>query len=240
TPAWERGPGRPALGQPLEKGAPDVKQLVHVVNPELVMTVLERALAEHRLPVILGAAQTLGDLGELRAVQTTGQRVPALLRALNHPDRRVQLAAAEAVLRIPNPNPQRYAGRVVDILRRALIVDTAPKVIVADANSDRATQVAQAVKAAGYEPIVKNDGRDVLRRLAEAADIDAVLIVADSGQKVLPQPMKVDDPGRAVRQTVAPADPLFNALPNPGLPSLLAQLRADMDAGLLPVLILVA
>jgi HEAT repeat protein len=85
--------------------------------------VLDRALAEHRLPVILAAVQTLGDLGEVRAAQPVGQRQPALLRALNYPDRRVQFAAAEALLRISNDNPQRYGWRIVDVLRRALVPD---------------------------------------------------------------------------------------------------------------------
>jgi hypothetical protein len=238
--ALEKGYERAGLDKPLEAGAPDVKQLVRVVSPQLVMNVLDRALADHRRPVILGAIQTLGDLGEVQAVQSTEQRVPALLRALNYPDRRVQFAAADAVLRIPTSNPQGYAWRVVDILRRSLVPDTAAKVIVADAKSDRANQFAAAVTAAGYQPIVKHDGRDVLRRLGEAADIDAVLIVVDSGEKILPQPMKVDDPGRARAQVDKPADPLLNALPNPGLNFTLSQLRADIDYGLVPVLLMVA
>jgi hypothetical protein len=39
---------------------------------------------------------------------------------------------------------------------------------------------------------------------------------------------------------VAPANPLLDALPFAGLPNLLAQLRADVDSGHLPVLIMVA
>jgi hypothetical protein len=238
--ALEKGFERAGIDHPLDAGAPQVKELARTVNPELVMGVLDRALAENRLPVILGAVRALGDLGEVRAVQTTRQREPALVRALNYPDRRVQLAAADAVLRIGNGGAQRYASRVVDILRRTLVVDTAPKVILADPNADRAAQFAAAVKAAGYEPVVAHDRRDVLRRLGEAADVDAIVIVADAGEKVLPQAMPARPPGGAVRQVVPSPDLLGAALPNPGLPSLLAQLRADVDAGLLPVVIATA
>lgn len=238
--ALEKGYERAGVDQPLETGAPDVKQLVRTISPDLLMNVLDRALSDRRLPVILAAIQTLGDLSEVRAVQPVGQRVPALLRALNYPDRRVQFAAADAILKIPNPTPQRYAWRVVDILRRALVTDPAAKVVIADRNVDRANEVAKTAKEAGYEPVVRQDGRDVLRRLGEAADIDAILIVVDSGEKILPQPMKQVDPGRERPQIDKPVDRMLSALPNPGLNFTLSQLRADSDAGLLPILILLA
>jgi hypothetical protein len=79
-----------------------------------------------------------------------------------------------------------------------------------------------------------------LRRLNEAADIDAILIVADSGDKLLPQVMTPVDPGRERIQIDRPADRMLSALPNTGLNFTLSQLRADRDAGLLPILIMVA
>jgi hypothetical protein len=205
--ALEKGFERSGLDQPLEKGAPEVKQLLRIVNPELIMTALDRALNEHRLPVILGCVRSLGDLAEVRAVRPISQREPALLRALFYPDRRVQLAAADAWLRIPTQGATPSASRIVDILRRSAAADAMPRVIVADGNKDRAAEIGQFVRGAGFEPILKYTGRDVLLRLREAADIDAVVV--------------------------------DYAIPNPMLPHLLGQLRADADFGLLPVLIIV-
>jgi hypothetical protein len=237
--ALEKGFERAGVDHPLETGAPDVKQLVRTLNPDLVMNVLDRALGEQRTPVILAAVQTLGDLSEVRAVQTTGQRTPALLRALNYPDRRVQFAAADAVLRIPNPTPERYAWRVVEILKRA-ITDPNPKVIEGDARIDRANQIAEVIRAAGFEPVVRHTGRDVLRRLNEASDIDAVVLIVDSGDRFLPQAMPVSELARARLQVDRPSDFMLAALPDTGLNFTLSQLRADINYGLLPVLILVA
>jgi hypothetical protein len=238
--ALEKGFERGGLDQPLDKGAPAVKLLSRIVNPELVMTTLERALSDRRLPVILAAVRTLGDLGEVRAVQTTREREPALLRALNFPDRRVELAAADALLRIPTSTPYPSAARLVEVLRRAVIVDSAPKVVVADANNTRVNEIARQVKAAGYETVAKTTARDVLLELGKAADVDALVIVVDAGQHVLDQPMKNVNPERAKAQVVAPANPLLDALPFAGLPNLLAQLRADVDNGNLPVLLMVS
>jgi CheY-like chemotaxis protein len=169
--AVERG----GLDQALDKGLA-AKELARIVNPELDVAVLERALADRRLTVILGTIRALGDLGEVRAVRGAEPREPALERALFYPDRRVQLAAAEALLRIPATGPQRHAARLVEILRRPLFVGALPKVLVIDANKARANDTGAALGGAGYEAVIRNTGREALLRLAETPDIDAVIV----------------------------------------------------------------
>jgi CheY-like chemotaxis protein len=158
--------------------------------------------------VALGAVNTLGELTETRAARNKGKEPPALVQALTYPDRRVQMAAADALLHFPDAPPPHAKARIIEILRRALASDAAPKAIVADAYINRANEVGQAVKQAGYEPIIVHTGREALNRLREAADVDVVLV--DQG------------------------------IIDPDLIHLLPQLRADVDNGLLPVLITVA
>jgi len=196
----------------LDKGIdrPGAKELLRSARPELVMAVLDRALNERRVAVILASATALGDQAEIRAVRpTAGGNTPVLVRALDFPDRRVQLAAADAILRIPSPAASPANSRVIDILRRALAGDSETKakgkVLVGFANPDLGSKAAAAARKAGYEAVTVHSGREALARLNEAADIDVILI--------------------------------DTALPNPGLQSLLAQLRADIYAGGLPLLI---
>lgn len=203
--ALDKGFQKAGLDQPLAKGAPEVKELLAAVNPDLVTAVLERALQEKRLPVVLGAVRALGDLAEVRAARPTGSGTPALARALYYPDRRVQLAAVDALLRVPAPTVPFAPSRVVEILRRAVAADAQPRALVADFNTARGKAVADVVQKAGYTPVLVATGREALQRLNEAADID--VIVLDAG------------------------------VPDPQLPHLLAQLRADADVGLLPILI---
>jgi CheY-like chemotaxis protein len=106
-----------------------------------------------------------------------------LVRALNYPDRRVQFAAADTLLRLPGPPPPQATVRIPEILRRIVQADPTSKVIVADFNQDRGKEVSAAVKEAGYEPITLRTGREVRDRLAEAADVDAILV-----DHVLPDP----------------------------------------------------
>jgi CheY-like chemotaxis protein len=205
--ALDKGVERSGLAQPLSRGDPAVHDLLASVNPELVAAVLDRALAERRTPVVLGSVRTLGGLGEGRAGRPGPRGEPALVRALNYPDRRVQMAAAEALLRAPGPTTAAAGGRVVEVLRRALAAEpsAAGKVLVGYFNEDVADRVAQAVRKAGFEAVKAHTGREVMLRAGEAADIDLLLLDA--------------------------------ALPDPGLAPLLGQLRADANVGQLPVVL---
>jgi CheY-like chemotaxis protein len=207
--ALEKALEKTGLDVPLAKGAPDVQQLLTTVNPDLVVSILERALGNHRLPVILGAVRALGELEDARAGQPTGRGEPALVRALNYPDRRVQLAAALALLRLPKPPANLPAARVVEVLRRAVAAESAQaklRVLAAHANEGVVNEIARTLEKAGFQVFTARTGRDVLRRLNEASDIDLVMVHAD--------------------------------LPDPEIQFLVAQLRADVNYGLLPVVVL--
>ena len=191
---------------------PPVRDLLSTVNPDLISSVLERALDEHRPAVILPAVQALGDMDDVRANRAGDHGQPALVRALNYPDRRVQMAAADALMRIPGQPDGQTGGRIVEVWRRALAAEptakAVPKVIVGYFDDALGNKVADAVKKSGYDPIQVRTGRDVLKRLNEAADVDLVLI--------------------------------DEALPDPGLAALLAQLRADVHFGRVPVVLTVS
>jgi CheY-like chemotaxis protein len=192
---------------PLSKKAPAVKELMTTISPDLVATVLDRALRDHRLPVILGAIEVLGDLADVPAARRELGGGPVLAKALNYADRRVQFSAADAMLRVPGTVPPVSATRIVQILRRALLADPRPKVLVAYYDQDRANQIAKVVRQAGYEPVVVRSRVAALKRLKSAADIDAIL-------------MDYSFPGWERE-----------------FPFVLAEMRADIDIGLLPLLV---
>lgn len=208
------------LDQTLERAAPKVHDLLGTVQPALVNAVLERALEEHRVAVILGAVRDLGERKEIRALRPLGQGLPPLVRALNYPDRRVEMAAAEAFLQIPDSSASQATTRVVEVLRRAVAsaptppgagrdrAGQKPKVLIGYFNEDLRNRVAAIVDTAGYETVLVGTGREMMQRLGQASDIALLLFEED--------------------------------LPNPGLAQLLGQLHSDRFAGQLPVLITAA
>ncbi len=211
--ALEKAQESAGLHQPLDKAAPAVHAMLASVSPALVNAVLERALKEGRPAVILGAVRELGARGEVRAFRHGGRSEPPLVQALYYPDRRVQFAAAEALLRIPGSAATQTTTRVVDILRRALAANPGaplgvrPKVLVGYFDEDQANRAAAAVTAAGFEAIKVNTGRALMQRLGQAADIDLIL--------------------------------MDEALPDPGLNLLLGQIRSDVHASQLPLVVTV-
>jgi hypothetical protein len=205
--ALDKGFERAGIDQPLDKGAPSVRELLKVVNPDLVANTLDRALQENRLPVILGTVRALGELGDIRAAKSVNRQEPGLLRALYYPDRRVQVAAADTLLSLPTTTSYRNGARLVEVLRRVVGGDGGARALIGCFDQGQAQKIADAVRQAGFEPEIKNTGREVLRRLKAAGDVDIVI--------------------------------LDQAIPDPPLPYMLGQLRADCDVGLLPVFITV-
>jgi hypothetical protein len=188
---------------------PALERLVRTVDIDLLTQVLDRALRERRIPVILGAIRALGERADVRAARPGNTGEPRGLQwALYFPDRRVQIAAANALLRIGASQPSQYAARVVDILRRFVAADPAPRAVVAYVPDDKANEIQNTLKAIGYEPVIVPGARQVLEDIHRAAGADVILF--------------------------------YSGMPSAELPYALAQLRADSDAGLLPLLILSA
>jgi hypothetical protein len=200
---------RTGLDQTLERAAPAVHDLLGTVQSSLVNAVLERALEEHRVAVILGAVRDLGERKEIRALRPLMRGQPPLVRALYYPDRRVQMAAVEAMLQIPDSASSLATTRVVEVLRRAVAAEPdvrqKPRVLVGYFNEDIRNRVAALVAAAGYDAVAVGTGRELMQRLGQASDIALVIFEEE--------------------------------LPNPGLAQLLGQLHADRFASQLPILL---
>jgi hypothetical protein len=198
------------LAQPLAKISPRVHELLTGSSPDVLVAVLERALTDQRSAVALACVRALGELAEVRASKPTGRGEPALVRALFYGDKRVQMAAAEALLRMPTPPSSQATQRVLEVLNRNLAVagtaSLKPKAIVASGDDDRRRAILRAVADAGYEPVPAATGRDALRRLNKANDISAIV--------------------------------LESTLPDPGLASFLGQVKADVNASRLPVVLI--
>ncbi len=199
------------LDRPLAQAAPKVHDLLTTVNPELVTIILERAIKEERTAVVLGAVQALGELAEARANKPTGRGEPPLVRALFYPDRRVQIAAVESLLRVPGTPSGQARGRMVEIATRFLAAEPTepsakPKALAASGDAETRSRLEKSIQAAGYEAVLVESGREALKRLDRAADLSAVV--------------------------------LDSKLPDPGLTYFIAQLEADPNVKKLPVLIL--
>jgi hypothetical protein len=187
------------------KTLPALDQLLASIDATLLIEALDRALAEHNLAVALPLIKALGERGEVRAARPGSTGTPGpLVRALYYPDRRVQFAAAYALLRMPGEPSPAAAGRVVEVLRRFVAAAPTPRALVVFAPDLQAAELRKQVKAAGFDPVVARDLKEAFAALHQAADIDVILV--------------------------------HHKVPEVELPYVLAQLRADREGGLLPLL----
>jgi hypothetical protein len=161
----------------LGKTDPSLDALLAGIDADLLLEALDRALAEHDLTTILPVGKALGDRGEVRAAREgTAGRPGVLLRALYYPDRRVQLAAALALLKMPTEPAPPAAARVVEVLRRFVAAGSTPKVLVAYSSVARGAELRKQVQAAGFEPVLAPTKKATFDALHRSADIDLILL----------------------------------------------------------------
>jgi CheY-like chemotaxis protein len=170
--AHERG----GVDQGLDKIAPEVHQLLSGSRSQLIEDILDKALAEQRSNVALAAARALQPVGEWRLVRNSAQGLPPLVRALSYPDRRVQMAAAEAILNIPTADGFAGASRVVEVLRRAITGDAAPRAVIGFSKEDAAREFADLVRQLGYEPSIALNGRQTVKLATELGDVEILFL----------------------------------------------------------------
>lgn len=162
--------------------------LLSAAPSPLLIDLLDEAIRDKRTALAFGVAHALGDRAERAAAEPStrpgGDSRPAVLvRALDYPDDRVQLAAAVALLKVPVSRPTGANSRVVDILRRALAADpgntsaeSKGKALVVDPSPLRSARVAGMLRQIGYAVEITTTNRDMIRRIHRSADIDLFLI----------------------------------------------------------------
>jgi hypothetical protein len=157
------------------------------LGAEPLLGTLQEAMALGRTDAAWGAVQALSGLGNPDVLQTRSGRSSPLLSALNYPDPRVQFGAAMAVLRSEPSRSFPNASRVVDVLRRALTDPGQARVLVIDADSERATTVGGFLAEQGYNPLVISTGKGGFTQAAELTGVEFVILHANVMQWDLQQ-----------------------------------------------------
>src|SRR5262249_18299877 len=148
--------------------------------------VFERALNEHQIPIVLPILQVLGERGEVRTARAPGAGPPqGIVRALYYPDRRVQFAAVQAMLRMPQAPAPVAATRIVDLLARFVAADAVPRAMLIHTPPDRTNEYRQALKEAGIaDTVAKPNINAAMEELKKSADFDVILVHSAAGAEL--------------------------------------------------------
>jgi hypothetical protein len=143
-------------------------------GPDIMSKVVRRAIADGRSDLATLATSILGEISHRD--ELTGGKPHALIDALFAPDRRVQFAAAEALVKLDPTARFTGSSRVVPVLARFVDGQETPRAIVVDGNAERASQVAGFLRGVGYDPLVAPTGARGFAEAAGSADVELIAV----------------------------------------------------------------
>jgi CheY-like chemotaxis protein len=144
-------------------------------GPVVLGEVLRTAIADGKTDLAAVAATALGQETDANALPE-GRRVNPLVEALSAPSRRVQFAAARALVLLDPRKPFAGSSRVVPVLAWFVSGQAHPRAVVIDGNPTRGSRLAGYLKALGYDPILATTGDEGFRAAADSADVELVLV----------------------------------------------------------------
>jgi CheY-like chemotaxis protein len=177
--ALEKATEVAGIDQPPIEGPGQASALALVAGPDLVLKVLARAIHDEHPSVVLAALRALAKIGDANMLAGKNGVPSPVLHALSMSDRRIQFAAAEAVLSLGSQQPVAGTTQVITILAQALATDGTPKALVIDANSRRGSTLSTLVSQAGYDSRFVTNAREGFAKAASSIDFDLVLIDAN-------------------------------------------------------------
>ena len=139
---------------------------------------LKTAIADGKTDLAAVAAMALGQIIDRATLAATGQPHP-LVDALYAPGRRVQFAAAKALVNLPASGPFPGSSRVVPTLTRFVNKQSLPRAVVIDGNPNRGSQLAGFLINLGYDAELEVTGNQGFAAAAASADVDLVFVSYD-------------------------------------------------------------
>ncbi len=167
------------LGQAFPQADPaGVWSMALASGPKTLENVLKRAMTtgRHERVAVL-AVQALGQVVSTSDLVVPGGQPHILVKALSSPDRRVQFAAAKALVDLDPSQQFPGSSRVVPVLSRFLLSNPAlPRAVVIHNHIGEGSDWTTYLKAAGYDATLEASGRDGFSEIARRGDAELVLI----------------------------------------------------------------
>ncbi len=150
-------------------------------GPETLTDVLRAAIADGRTDLAAVAATALGKTTDPKTLVGNGGPHP-LVDALSSPGRRLQFAAAKALVDLEPAGPFPGSSRVVPTLARFVVNQGTPRAVVIDGNPTRGAIVAGLLRELGYDATLELAGDKGFLAATESADVELILVAHDLPQ----------------------------------------------------------
>ena len=169
TAAYERGLDEPSIeGNPIQAEA--VRAGVGAIEDAM-----RYAIAADHPVAAAEAARILGRHGDAAELLYRGAEPAPLVRATEHPDRRLRLAAAEAIVALEPTEPFAGSSRVPKTLAYFAATGGVRRALVGGPNRQRARELVGLLAARGLQVDTAVTGRELVRLAVASPDHELVL-----------------------------------------------------------------
>ena len=167
---------RAGFGGPLPEGPGTALEILAAQESNVIEALLEESVAGEHTAAATVAAGLLGRAGEAELLYRRSPLPSALIQAVRHPDRRLRMAAIDAVLGLKPSKPFPGSSFVVDALGYLAGSFGAPKALAADARPLEAELQAGLLAAIGYDVEAATNDRAALAEAIASPDFEVALI----------------------------------------------------------------
>lgn len=189
---------------------------------EPLMEVVEQSLDGKNVPAAIAAAQLIGEMGDSKLLHQYTPRVSPLVAAALHKDRRLRLAAAEAVVKLKPTEPYPGASNVMESLGFFVATLGAPRAIVTDPRIPEARRMASLLNGMGFESEVAGSEYECFKLASARSDVELILLSATMGRLELELTIRrLRNDGRMAGLPIG----IVYSPVNPELPNSMAELQ---------------
>ncbi|WP_435015383.1 HEAT repeat domain-containing protein [Tundrisphaera sp. TA3] len=160
----------------LEHDPAGSKATALAAGPDIQGRVLRTAIADGRDDLAISAIAILAEVTDRESLTARGDRPHPLVEALGAPDRRVQFAAAEALVRLDPRVAFAGSSRLVPAVARFVGGGSVPRVVVIDGNAVRAAEIIGPLRTLGYDAQLAESGSQGFALAARSADIEFIVM----------------------------------------------------------------
>jgi hypothetical protein len=201
------------------------------IDVKFLESLIDFAAARKHYPAAATAAEMLGKIGTADELlyPVTGQSI--LVRAIQQPDRRLRMAALQAIVKLKPEKPYPGSSNVVPALAYFAAGTGTRRALVAGPNLNNLPHLVSGLSAAGFKVELVNTGREVMQKLLDSPDYEIAMIdagISNPPIEMLLQQIRRDDRSADVRVGViaragffekaehaAASDPLTLDFPRP-------------------------
>jgi CheY-like chemotaxis protein len=172
------------LEQPLEENSTAVVE-AKKLGVRLLDDVLARALSGGHVGAAQAAARLLGQLGTADALLYQGTGPAPLVRAVRDANRRVRMAAIQAIIQLKPTKPYPGSSDVPRALKFFAASSGTRRVLAADPILQDARDLGGMLAPHGYQADIAATGKELMKLAASSPDYELVLIDVAIDQPVI-------------------------------------------------------